>query len=105
MSLAQLPIMIRQKYNKEIDVKYLGFAKLKDFIIKNKSFEIWNRGPNYPHVRLKKEEIPLVSRPSSSSESTDLLNRVQRLNDIVLTVVKINFRNKLPLAEVVDNVR
>lgn len=86
----------------------MGFAKLKDFIVKNPLLEIWNRGPNFPHVRLKKNEDPekKLSRSSSKQSITKVrVELLQRQIDLVKNVIKMNMFTSISLQDLVSNTK
>lgn len=58
VSLAQLPLFLKEKIQFELDLSKLGFAKLKDLICTIPDVEIVSKGKNHPFARLKKIIYP-----------------------------------------------
>ena len=58
ISLAQLPLYLKEKVPFELDISKLGFAKLKDLISTIPDIEIVSKGKNHPFATLKKIKYP-----------------------------------------------
>lgn len=89
-------------------MKYLGFAKLKDFISRNDNLEIYNKGPNYPHVRISNNKddsrtssISNMSR-KSSKDSNSNIECAHDLIDKVYNIIKMYLFSYISLSDIVD---
>ncbi|OMJ91274.1 hypothetical protein SteCoe_6255 [Stentor coeruleus] len=83
ISLAQLPIVIKEKLPANFDLSKLGFAKLKDFILEIPDIELTSKGKNHPFVRLVEIDPPsleslcgFISKKIEEREIPVLLNQI-----------------------------
>lgn len=58
VSLAQLPLHLKEKLSFDLDLSKIGFTKLKDLILTIPEAEIISKGKNHPFARLKKIKYP-----------------------------------------------